>query len=99
MDALANPTRRAIYDKLRDRPLSVGELASHLPVRRPAVSQHLKVLEEARLVRFRREGTRHVYRPDPAGLEALRAYVESLWDDVLEAFARAEDGADQGGTT
>jgi DNA-binding transcriptional ArsR family regulator len=99
MDALANPTRRAIYDKLRDRPRSVGELAAHLPVSRPAVSQHLKVLEEARLVRFRREGTRHVYRPDPAGLEALRAYVESLWDDVLEAFARAEDGADQGGTT
>ena len=98
LDALADPTRRDIYDKLRERPRSVGELAADLPVSRPAVSQHLKVLVEARLVRYRRQGTRHVYRPDPAGLEPLREYVESLWDDVLEAFARAEDGADQGGT-
>lgn len=99
LDALADPTRRAIYDKLRERPRSVGELAADLPVSRPAVSQHLKVLEEARLVRYRRQGTRHVYRPDPSGLEPLRAYVESLWDDVLEAFARAEEEGDQGGTT
>lgn len=97
LDALADTTRRAIFEKLRERPRSVGELAADLPVSRPAVSQHLKVLEEARLVRFRRQGTRHVYRPDPSGLEPLRAYVESLWDDVLEAFARAEDGAPEGG--
>jgi DNA-binding transcriptional ArsR family regulator len=97
LDALADTTRRAIFEKLRERPRSVGELAADLPVSRPAVSQHLKVLEEARLVRFRRQGTRHVYRPDPSGLEPLRAYVESLWDDVLEAFARAEDGPPEGG--
>ena len=99
LDALADPTRRAIFEKLRERPRSVGELAADLPVSRPAVSQHLKVLEEARLVRYRRQGTRHVYRPDPAGLKPLRAYVESLWDDVLEAFARTDEGGDKGGTT
>jgi len=86
LDALADPTRRAIYERLRERPRSVGDLAAELPVTRPAVSQHLKVLQAARLVRFHREGTRHVYRPDPAGLAALRAYVESLWDDALEAY-------------
>ena len=99
LDALADPTRREIYEKLRERPRSVGELAAELPVSRPAVSQHLKVLEEARLVRYRRQGTRHVYRPDPAGLEPLREYVESLSDDVLEAFARSGDGGPEGGTT
>lgn len=89
LDALADPTRRRIYELIRERPRSVGELASALPVTRPAVSQHLKVLQRARLADYRREGTRHVYRPDPAGLVPLRAYVESLWTDVLEAFRSA----------
>lgn len=92
LDALADPTRRTIYEMVRDRPRSVGELAKDLPVSRPAVSQHLKVLSDSRLVRFRREGTRHVYHPDPAGLAPLREYVEILWEDVLDAFASADFG-------
>lgn len=92
LDALGDSTRRSIYEMVRDRPRSVGELADALPVSRPAVSQHLKVLSDSRLVRFRREGTRHVYHPDPAGLEPLREYVETLWGDVLEAFAAADFG-------
>lgn len=92
LDALADPTRRTIYEMVRDRPRSVGELAKDLPVSRPAVSQHLKVLSDARLVRFRSEGTRHVYHPDPTGLAPLREYVESLWDDVLDAFRTTDLG-------
>jgi len=95
--ALADPTRRRIYDLIREQPRSVGELAAALPVTRPAVSQHLKVLQEARLAAFRREGTRHVYRPDPTGLAPLRAYVETLWADVLEAFRAGDLGNDPGG--
>ena len=91
LEALADSTRRAIVDLLRERPRSVTELAIRLPVSRPAVSQHLAVLARARLVRHRKEGTRHVYRPDPAGLAPLRAYVERLWDDVLAAFAASEE--------
>lgn len=89
--ALADPTRRTVFEKLAARPQTVGALASQLPVSRPAVSQHLAVLTRARLVRHRKEGTRHVYRPDPAGLAPLRAYVERLWDDVLAAFAASEE--------
>lgn len=89
LHALAEPTRRTIFQLVRERPRSVAELAAHVPVSRPAVSQHLAVLERARLVGHRKRGTRHVYHPDPAGLAPLREYVESLWDDVLEAFAAA----------
>ncbi|HET6616732.1 MAG TPA: metalloregulator ArsR/SmtB family transcription factor [Gemmatimonadota bacterium] len=92
LHALADPTRRTIFDLVRERPRSVGELAAKLPVSRPAVSQHLGVLARARLVRHRKRGTRHVYHPDPAGLAPLRAYVESLWDDVLAAFAASGEG-------
>ena len=92
LEALADSTRRAIVDLLRERPRSVTELAMQLPVSRPAVSQHLAVLARARLVRHRKEGTRHVYRPDPEGLAPLRAYVERLWDDVLAAFAASGEG-------
>lgn len=92
--ALADPTRRAVFERICERPRSVAEVAAELPVSRPAVSQHLGVLAEAGLVRFRREGTRHVYHVDPAGLAPLREYVESLWDDVLAAFA---DGSRKGG--
>jgi DNA-binding transcriptional ArsR family regulator len=93
--ALADPTRRRIFELVRTRPRSVADLAAELPVSRPAVSQHLGVLARARLVRHRKRGTRHIYHPDPAGLAPLREYVESLWDDVLSAFAAA--GADSGG--
>ena len=95
LHALAEPTRRTIYELVRARPRSVAELAANVTVSRPAVSQHLGVLERARLVRHRKRGTRHVYHPDPAGLAPLREYVESLWDDVLTAFAAA--GAEEGG--
>ncbi len=84
--ALSVPTRRAILEALRDGPRSVRELAEHLPVSQPAVSQHLRALREAGLVRVRSEGTRRIYSVDGEGLEALRTYVDSFWGDVLEAF-------------
>lgn len=84
--ALADPTRRAIFERLRLGPASVSELAAQLPVSQPAVSQHLRVLREARLVDRRSEGARRIYHLDGAGLAELRDYVESFWDDVLAAF-------------
>jgi DNA-binding transcriptional ArsR family regulator len=89
MDALGDPTRRAIYEQLRSGSRSVGEIAAELPVSRPAVSQHLRVLKEAGLVTERRNGTRRLYRLDPDGLGELRRYVEDFWTDALAAF-RAE---------
>ena len=89
--ALADPTRRAIFERLRAGELAVGALAKELPVSRPAVSQHLKVLETAGLVTARQEGTRRLYRIDPRGLEPLRRYLDSFWCDVLSAFATAAD--------
>ena len=92
--ALADPTRRAIFERLRHGPLTVGRLARGLPVSRPAVSQHLRVLEEAGLVVPRAEGTRRFYRIETKGLEELRRYLERFWDDVLDAFRNeAERGA------
>lgn len=87
LTALSDPTRQAIVESLRAGPLSVGELTGRLPVSQPAVSQHLKVLREAELVDLRREGARRIYFLDTKGLEELRRYVESFWDDVLTAFA------------
>ncbi len=89
LGALADPTRRAILEELHRRPRSVGGLAGRVPVSRPAVSQHLRVLKEARLVRERREGTRHIYSLDPTGLAELRGYLDRFWGQTLEAFARA----------
>jgi DNA-binding transcriptional ArsR family regulator len=93
--ALADPTRRSILELLRDGPLTVADLASKMPVSRPAVSQHLAVLSEAHLVTHDREGTRHLYRADAEGLEALRRYLEGMWGDMLSQFAAAaeEEGA------
>ena len=85
--ALADPTRRALYERLRRREHAVGELARALGVTQPAVSQHLRVLRKARLVRERRAGTRHYFTAHHEGLAELRRYVESLWDDVLSAYA------------
>lgn len=94
LDALADPTRRAVFERLRKGPSSVGRLASGLPVSRPAVSQHLRVLREAGLVEEERDGTRHVYRVAPRGLVALRRYLDGFWDEALEAFkAEAEKPA------
>ncbi|HEX7008159.1 MAG TPA: metalloregulator ArsR/SmtB family transcription factor [Alphaproteobacteria bacterium] len=93
--ALADPTRRAVFERVVKAPRSVGELTAGLPVSRPAVSQHLKVLKDAGLVRETRAGTRRVYRADPEALGERRAYVESMWRAALDGFA-AEDNADPG---
>jgi DNA-binding transcriptional ArsR family regulator len=91
MDALGDPTRRAIFERLRSEPLSVGEIAAQLPVSRPAVSQHLRVLKEAGLVTERRNGTRRLYRLDPNAVGELRDYFDDFWTDALAAFkAEAE---------
>lgn len=89
--ALADPTRRGLFDRLRTRPRTVGELARLARITQPAASQHLRVLREARLVTSRRDGTRRHYHVRPEGLADLRRYVESLWDDVLAAFAADGD--------
>ena len=89
LTALADPTRRAILERLRRGETTVGRLADGLPVSRPAVSQHLRVLEGAGLVRARREGTSRVYRVELAGLVPLRRYLDAFWNDVLGAFADA----------
>jgi DNA-binding transcriptional ArsR family regulator len=91
ISALADPTRRTIFERLRRAERPVGELARGLPVSRPAVSQHLRVLREAGLVRERREGTRHFYSVDGDGLVELREYLESYWEDTLAAFKEAAE--------
>jgi DNA-binding transcriptional ArsR family regulator len=91
MNALGEPTRRTIFERLARRPMAVGELASELPVSRPAVSQHLRVLKDAGLVRERAEGTRRVYRVDLDGVAAVRSYFDRFWDQALGDFkAEAE---------
>lgn len=89
MTALGDPTRRAIFELLAEGPSAVGELARHVPVSRPAVSQHLKVLKEAGLVIDRADGTRRVYQLNPEGVGALRAYFDRFWNRALTDFARA----------
>jgi DNA-binding transcriptional ArsR family regulator len=86
LEALADPTRRTIFERLRPRPMAVGEIAEGLPVSRPAVSQHLKVLKAAGLVADRAVGARRVYRIDPHGLGAIREWLDRFWDDTLAAF-------------
>lgn len=86
---LADSTRRSILERLADGPRSVGEIARDLPVTRPAVSQHLKVLKSAGLVRDEAVGTRRIYRIDPAGLGPIRAWLDQLWDGSLESFRTA----------
>lgn len=84
--ALADPTRRAVFERLRRGPASVSEIAAELPVSRPAVSQHLKVLKDAQLVADEAAGTARVYHIDPQGLGELRAWLDGFWDDALAAF-------------
>jgi len=86
MDALGDPTRRKLFEKLRAGPCSVNELVSIVSVSQSAVSQHLKVLKEAQLVRVEKQGKQRIYTLNPIGLMELRTYVETLWDDVLSAF-------------
>ena len=95
--ALADPSRRCVFERLRAGPLSVGALAKHMPVSRTAVSQHLKVLKEAGLMIDHAEGTRRVYAIDPQGLAALRSLLDEFWDDALAAFrAGAEQKQNRG---
>jgi DNA-binding transcriptional ArsR family regulator len=91
MDALGDPTRRAIFEQLRRGPRAVGEIAAELPVSRPAVSQHLRVLKDAGLVMDRREGTRRLYRLDPDGLGELRDYFDGFWTEALAGFKAAAE--------
>jgi DNA-binding transcriptional ArsR family regulator len=86
LNCLSDPTRRRVFERLRGGPKSVGVLAQGLPVSRPAVSQHLKSLKDAGLVKDRTEGTRRLYYIDPEGLGELRRWLDEFWDDALEAF-------------
>jgi DNA-binding transcriptional ArsR family regulator len=86
LDALGDPTRRQVFELLREGPKSVGELAADLPVSRPAVSQHLRVLERAGLVTHRSRGTRNLYELDSAGMSALREWVDAFWSEALARF-------------
>jgi DNA-binding transcriptional ArsR family regulator len=91
LDALGDRTRRQIFELLRSGPRSVGELAAGLPVSRPAVSQHLRVLEEVGLVTHRRNGTRHLYELDSAGVGVLRDWVDAFWSEALTRFKSVAD--------
>ncbi len=90
---LGDPSRRAIFELLARRPHSVGELAEQLPITRQAVSQHLTALKEGGLVIATADGTRRIYRLNPDGVDALRAYFQSVWDNVLTDFQKAADTA------
>jgi DNA-binding transcriptional ArsR family regulator len=85
--ALGDPTRRCLFDQIRQGPCTVTELVATVSVSQPAVSQHLKVLREARLVRVVKQGQRRIYQLNPEGLEEMRRYMDGLWDDALQAFA------------
>ena len=89
--ALGDPTRREIFARIAERPRAVGELARELPVSRPAVSQHLRVLKDAGLVMDRAEGNRRIYQADPAGLAALRAQLDMFWNRALATFEEVVD--------
>lgn len=97
LDALGDPTRRAVLELIRGGARPVGEIAKELPVSRPAVSQHLHILKEAGLVRDRKQGTRRLYSVDPGGLHALRSYLEGFWAAALEAFKDVAEDREEGG--
>jgi DNA-binding transcriptional ArsR family regulator len=95
LSALGDPTRRAIFERLARGPSAVGELANELPVTRPAVSQHLKVLKDAGLAIDEADGNRRLYRLNPAGIGALRAYFDGFWNQALTAFKAAAEQNDE----
>ena len=95
--ALGDPTRRAIFERLRGGPRAVGELARDLPVSRPAVSQHLRVLKDAGLVNERRDGTRRLYAVDTAAVAGLRDYFDGFWNDALASFRAAAEAEERRG--
>ena len=98
LGALSDPTRQTVLDLLRQGPSTVGDLANRLPVSRPAVSQHLNVLKSADLVEEERQGTRHYFRLNPKSLAELRAHIDSMWRDALNAFSdfASKEMADHG---
>ena len=93
-EALACPTRRAVFERLCEGPASVGVLAEQMPVSRPAVSQHLKILKDAGLVGERRAGVRRIYSVNRTGISELRDYFERFWDQALNAYQRSLEGRD-----
>ncbi|GJL91579.1 MAG: transcriptional regulator [Hyphococcus sp.] len=93
-EALAVPTRRVVFEKLRAGPMSVGDLAAGLPVTRPAVSQHLKILKHAGLVAEHREGVKRIYRLDAEGIAEIRDYFDRFWDGALDAYKRSLEAKD-----
>ena len=95
LQALGDPTRRSVLEELRGGPRAVGEIAGHLPVSRPAVSQHLRVLKEAGLVTERQDGTRRLYRVDPKGLAGLREYLDGFWEEALASFKAAAEAEER----
>jgi DNA-binding transcriptional ArsR family regulator len=97
IDALGEPTRRRLFERIRQGPCSVTELISIVPISQPAVSQHLKILRDARLVKVEKRGQQRIYHLNPVGLAELRGYVESLWDDVLRAFGEEAERMVQAG--
>jgi DNA-binding transcriptional ArsR family regulator len=90
-NALGDPSRRVIFEKLRARPLAVVEIAEGLPISRPAVSQHLKVLREAKLISIHQQGTKNIYQIDRRGILAMRNYLDNFWDTALAAFKSAAE--------
>lgn len=94
LDALGDATRRAVFERLSERPCAVGELALEFPVSRPAISQHLRVLKEAGLVIDRRDGTRRIYAVNPPGVAHLRAYFDKFWTDAPAAFRHAAESVE-----
>ena len=99
LDALGDPTRRQVFELLRRGPRSVGELAAELPVSRPAVSQHLRILEDAGLVTHRKDGTRNLYGLNGNGVVELRSWIDGFWDEALARFKDAVEASRQGGTS
>jgi DNA-binding transcriptional ArsR family regulator len=97
--ALADPTRRRVLERLSDRPMAVGEIAAGMPVSRPAVSQHLKVLKEAGLVSDRQDGARRIYAIDPKGLGAMRAWLDRFWEGALISLKAEIEGGPANQTT
>src|SRR5689334_603380 len=97
--ALADPTRRRVLERLSDRPMAVGEIAAGMPVSRPAVSQHLKVLKEAGLVSDRQDGARRIYAIDPKGLGAMRAWLDRFWESALISLKAEIEGGPANRTT
>lgn len=91
LGALGDPTRRAIFERLAQRPMAVGQLSDELPVSRPAVSQHLKVLKEAGLVTDHADGTKRIYRVNAAGVQAIHAYLDQMWSQALAGFQQAAE--------